>query len=228
MVDERDKIVARIGKLLARTEDRGATKAEAEACVTLAHRLMLKHGIAAEDLRDDDEPVKHVLWAGTRRPVEMLFVSALVAEHFNVKAMAWRAGDAKVELLLGRPYHVKIAQHVWHYLVRAFGELWDAHRKKHGQSPGAKRSYCQGLAVALHERLSAQARRVTEADTEVQNAIIRIGDDLAMMVDRAFGPGVRVQNRRCPSGPFDQAAAIQGMADSEHIQLHDALASEVA
>lgn len=40
MKDEREKIVERIRKLLAMSEDRGATEAEAISAVMMAQRLM--------------------------------------------------------------------------------------------------------------------------------------------------------------------------------------------
>jgi len=70
MGEEQKKVIQRIAKLPARTEARGATRAEAEACVALAHRLMLKHGLRPDDLAGPDEPCKLVLWRGTRRAAE--------------------------------------------------------------------------------------------------------------------------------------------------------------
>lgn len=222
---KRDEIVQRIAKLLYRTEARGATRPEAEACVALAHRLMLKHGIGGEELRDADDPVMRVIWTGATRPLEIMYVSSLVQGHFNVRVLSRRSPGRKAECLFGRPHHVSVAEHIWHYLFRSFVALYGAHHRRYGTRHGAKRAYCEGLAVGLHNRLADQTRRVAEADQAARSAIVRVAEDLHALAAYALGP---IRKQRYPSGPYDEFSAIQGLMDSERIQLHGALPVEVA
>ena len=98
MGSQHDKIIERIGKMLNCTEANGCTAAEAAACVALAHKLMLKHGLHEGDLREAHEPDMRVVWTGKRRPIERKCTSSLVRQFFNVKALHRRAGGEPVAL----------------------------------------------------------------------------------------------------------------------------------
>lgn len=55
MKDEREKIVERIRKLLAMSEDRGATEAEAISAVMMAQRLMSDNDVEDWEIHAADE-----------------------------------------------------------------------------------------------------------------------------------------------------------------------------
>jgi Protein of unknown function (DUF2786) len=85
------ELIARIRKILARTEEAGCTKAEAEAAYALASTLMAKHNLDMAQVEyatglDGDGWVEGVAIVSERRSTLFSMVGALCQEFFFVKS----------------------------------------------------------------------------------------------------------------------------------------------
>ncbi len=83
MNQDREKLIERIKKLLAVTEERGATEGEAIQAALMAQKLMAEYDIEEYELGNEEEPIKEAITKRGRRWHELL--ACVIADNFRCK-----------------------------------------------------------------------------------------------------------------------------------------------
>jgi predicted SprT family Zn-dependent metalloprotease len=158
-----ERIVERVGRLLALAESPNVH--EAEAAASAAQRLMLKYNI---DLRAD-AGARGYAFAHVGRPTGRVteserVLAMLLGRHFFVEVIwvpVYRALEGKrgsVLELCGSPANLAMAEYVHAYLTRTAEQLWQEHRRSvRLRSNRDRRTYLAGVMSGFAEKLSRQA-----------------------------------------------------------------------
>jgi len=163
-----DRIVRKVRALLALAGS--PERAEAEAAMAAAHRLMRRHNV---ELADDEAEASWV--ARTVGPVKGRFdawekaLGGLVVRHSFVRGIwvpAWRVADGKrgrVLELCGRSENVEMACWTHDFVGRTGERLWEDHRRRQGLPGRAhRRAFLAGVMRGLDERLLREAAACEE------------------------------------------------------------------
>ena len=164
---ERDRILARVQRLMALADS--PEPHEAEAAMAAAHRMMLKYNLAAHET--ERRATYGVRWLGapTRRiPAWRRVLSGILTGHFFVEGVwVWSYDPAcdrqgRVLEITGTGPNLDIAEWVHTYLVQTGERLWKDHKDNHGiRGNRHRRQFLSGVMVGLYERLQTQ-REVNE------------------------------------------------------------------
>jgi hypothetical protein len=163
------KIAERIARLLALAESPNVH--EAEAAMTAAQRLLLKHNIELRETRAARGFTWKHLGTPTGRTTEAQRVlSMLLCKHFFVEAIwvpVYRPAFGKrasVLEVVGTPENLEIAEYVHGYLVETAERLWREHKAEHGiRSNRERRTYLAGVMTGMRDKLSREAKRSADA-----------------------------------------------------------------
>ncbi len=163
------KIGDRIARLLALAESPNVH--EAEAAMTAAQRLLLKHNIELREARAAQGYVWKHLGTPTGRTTEAERVlSLLIGKHFFVEAIwipVYRAREGKrgsVLEICGSPENVEIAEYVHGYLVATADRLWKEHKVKLGiRGDRDRRTFLAGVMTGMSDKLARESKKSEEA-----------------------------------------------------------------
>ncbi len=159
-------LIARIRKILARTEEAGCTPAEAEAAYGLASNLMAKHnldqgevgrasGLAGEGWADE-AVFETARWSGDLDRAAGILVTFFFVQPYR----SYRAGPDGRELsslvIFGSPTNVETARFIFNSLMAALGRLWKDHRKSPGVGRSDRGAFSLGLFMGFSDKLHAE------------------------------------------------------------------------
>jgi hypothetical protein len=163
------KIAERIARLLALAESPNVH--EAEAAMTAAQRLLLKHNLELRHARIAQGYVWRHLGKPTGRTTEAERVlSLLLGRHFFVEAIwvpVYRPLEGKrgsVLEICGTKENVEIAEYVHGYLVETAERLWREHKAARGiRGDRERRTFLAGVMSGMSEKLSREAKKSESA-----------------------------------------------------------------
>jgi hypothetical protein len=159
-----ERIVERVGRLLALAESPNIH--EAEAAASAAQRLMLKYNIDLHDeARARGYAFAHVGRATGRVTESERVLAMLLGRHFFVEVIwvpVYRPLEGKrgsVLELCGTPANLAMAEYVHAYLTRTAEQLWSDHRMSSRLAGNRdRRIYLAGVMTGFAEKLARQAR----------------------------------------------------------------------
>lgn len=158
-------ILERIAKLLALAES--PNEHEAQAAMSAAQRLMLKHNIeAAVSGTSTSYCFRHLGLPTGRISEHERRLAMILDEFFFVQVIwvpVWRVSDAKRGSVLevcGSRDNVELAAYVYDFLMYTAGALYRADRKRRGdRTHQARRKFLAGVMSGFHERLKGERKR---------------------------------------------------------------------
>jgi predicted SprT family Zn-dependent metalloprotease len=217
---ERSPVLERIAKLLALAES--PNEHEAQAAMSAAQRLMLKHNIeAAVDGSNTAHCFRHIGKATGRVSEHERRLAMLLDEHFFVQVIwvpVWRVADAKRGSVLevcGTRDNVELAAYVYDFLMYTADALYRADRKRRGdRSHAARRKFLAGVMSGFHERLNRERKR-----SEVEG-LVWVGDAELRHYFRRRHPQVRYAQHSVSTGG---GAYARGQTAGRSIVLHRAV-----
>lgn len=164
---DEDRVIEKVARLLALAGS--ASPHEAEAAMTAARRLMLKHNVEASPAQRAYGT--RLLGAPKGRTMEHeRRVGMLLGEHFFVEVL-WIAVYAPttgkrghVLEIAGTEANLAMAEYAFAFIHRAAEEAWKAHKKSEKlRGNGDRRAYLAGVVAGFHRRLDADARQQKDA-----------------------------------------------------------------
>lgn len=201
-----DKILRRLRLLLKRTEEKGFTKAEAEAAMKQAAALMAKHGLQEAQVRvtddpegqpkvefDPDEFVDEVCFSAKTINRFQDFMVAVAKKVAGVGAYIGYTRHNKVVRFYGREADVAVAREIYIWClgamercVRAFKLDWHELNgtkltEKSIQTKSYREGFVRGLQVSVEdelERQEAEKEPVTVRDGSTGHALVVMTTDL--------------------------------------------------
>lgn len=214
---ERSPVLERIAKLLALAES--PNEHEAQAAMSAAQRLMLKHNIeAAVDGTSTAHCFRHLGKPTGRVSEHERRLAMILDEHFFVQVIwvpVWRVADAKRGSVLevcGRRDNVELAAYVYDFLLYTADALYREDRKRRGdRSHAARRKFLAGVMSGFHERLNRERKR-SEAE-----GLVWVGDAELGHYFRRRHPHVRYSQHSVSAGG---EAYARGQTAGRSIVLH--------
>ncbi len=161
-------ILHKVTRLLALAES--GNKHEAEAAMSAAQRLMLKHNLAAKDVTEGNQFRFAHLGKPTGKVAESQRVlAAILNEFFFVEILwidVWRALEGKRGYVLeicGKPENVELAEYVFDFLNHSAQRLWRQHREaKNIQGNRDRRRFVAGVMSGFYRKLRTQHQKNEE------------------------------------------------------------------
>lgn len=220
--DQKKKIIARIQKLMMRTEERGATANEAEASLAEVQRLLMKYQLDVAEVEgydcSDFDPAEVRVW---ERPGDFAapFINELMNKYYFVRVIR-RSKYAKSDNIngyyfFGDKHHVTIASCVFIYLRRVYEELWREYKAETGAPKAHCRAYYAGLTRNLSNRLKRDRDKFAE-NGRANNALVVVDNALTEQFYKKY-PTLKPHRTTPIRG---QEAYQQGLADGDKIRLN--------
>jgi len=210
-------VLERIAKLLALAES--PNEHEAQAAMSAAQRLMLKHNIeAAVSGSTSSYCFRHLGQPTGRVSEHERRLAMLLDEFFFVQVIwvpVWRVSDAKRGSVLevcGSRDNVELAAYVYDFMIYTAGALYETDRKRRrDRTHQARRKFLAGVMGGFQERLRGERAR-----SEAQG-LVWVGDAELRGYFRRRHPHVRwARHAVSTSG----AAYARGQTAGRNIVLH--------
>ncbi len=166
--DEEQRVLDRVGKLLALAESPNVN--EARAAMAAAQKLLLKHNLEARGrTHARGYAYRHVGAPATRHAEHEKMLATLLGKHFFVEAI-WipiylpLAGRrVSVLELIGTPANLEIAEYVHGYLLATGDRLWRDHKREANiTSDRDRRTFLSGVMSGFAAKLAEQAKEHRE------------------------------------------------------------------
>jgi len=210
-------VLDRIAKLLALAES--PNEHEAQAAMSAAQRLMLKHNIEAAVTGAATQPCfRHVGKPTGRVSEHERRLAMILDEHFFVQVIwvpVWRVAEAKRGSVLevcGTRDNLELAAYVYDFLLYTSGALYREDRKRRGdRSHQARRKFLAGVMSGFHERLNRE-REKSQCD-----GLIWVGAPALSSYFRKRHPHVRWARHSVSRG---DEAYLRGQVAGQSIVLH--------
>jgi hypothetical protein len=218
-----DRVIEKVARLLALAGS--SSEHEAEAAMTAARRLMLKHNVEAPSGRRDYGT--RVLGEPKGRTSEHeRRVGTLLGAHFFVEVL-WipvyvpaTGKRGHVLEVAGTEANLAMAEYAFAFVHRAAEDSWKAHKKARGLRGNAdRRAYLAGVVAGFHRRLDDDAKHTREA------GLVWVGDADLHRFFRDRHPRI-VQVRR--GSQAGREAFGQGQAEGRKLVLHRPVAGAPA
>jgi hypothetical protein len=215
---KRDKAIDLIKKMINRTEENGATPAEAEAAAAEIQRLMIKFNLSLSEVErsDNNNSYEEQVVHDKNREYCVMFVVDLISEFYFVDFVFGRSDV----IIFGEPHNVEIGKYLFHFLRRQFRECWERYRIEYAAQRSEMRPYFQGICYAIRQRLRAERRRY---ETHQQNALIVIEGALKKAFNERYG---ELPERGRSPVQNDPYAFEKGVRDGMNVSLHEAVADD--
>ncbi|HVR21484.1 MAG TPA: DUF2786 domain-containing protein [Polyangiaceae bacterium] len=161
----RDHVLERIAKLLALAES--PNEHEAQAAMSAAQRLMLKHNI--DSLLDGKKPAygfRHLGAPSGRVEESERLLAGILGDHFFVQVIwvpVWRPLEGKRGSTLevcGTPDNLELAEYVYAFVTRTADRLWEEYRRERAVRRRSDRArFRAGVMSGFRERLERDRKR---------------------------------------------------------------------
>lgn len=216
-VPEHSPVLERIAKLLALAES--PNEHEAQAAMSAAQRLMLKHNIeAAVSGAQVVHCYRHLGKPTGRVSEHERRLAMLLDEHFFVQVIwvpVWRVAEGKRGSVLeacGSRDNVELAAYVYDFLMYTAEALYrDDRKRRRDRTHAARRKFLAGVISGFHERLTRERTR-SEAE-----GLVWVGDAEVREYFRRRHPHVRwARHSVSTSGE----AYTRGQTAGRNIVLH--------
>jgi hypothetical protein len=184
-----DRIREKIGALLQKNKDNGASEAEANAAMSYAAKLMSEYGVTLDDIRSQNEAsidfVKKCMNEGEKNlSVFDRLVSPAIARYTDTKAWNDKTVRRTSRLtFFGYRVDVELAEYILEVCKRASDTEWKKFSAKLpvGARHKARKSFLSGMAVRLSERLRELKTENVQKNDGRQLVVVK-----TEMVARAF------------------------------------------
>jgi len=163
---EKDKVVARVRKMLALSNDNAASEGERENALRMAHATLAKYNLSlgdtevAEEKRIDSAiKISPHAWA---RTVAHAIAKLYFCEYFFMRG--WKQSEMH-HYFVGRESNVVTAQEMAVYVVRSINKEARVQTRLHFAGGQFERDFCKGAAAAIWKRCK-EIRTTAEAQDQ--------------------------------------------------------------
>jgi predicted SprT family Zn-dependent metalloprotease len=214
------KVLERVQKLLALAGSSNAH--EAQAAMSAAQRLMLKHNIATVLQQGGGRyRVRHLGEPSGRVEESQRILSNILSSHFFVEVIwvpVYRPLEQKrgsVLEICGSAENLELAEYVHTFLNRTAQRLWREHKLKHNiRLNGNRRAFVSGVMMGFSNKLAAEFEKNQAA------GLVWQGDADLLRYFRRRHPYIRWSSR---GGRHDRDSYHAGHAAGESIVLRRAV-----
>lgn len=162
---EKDRVLSRVRKMLALSNDKAAAEGERDNALRMAHATLAKYNLSlgdaevAEEKRIDSAiKISSAAWA---RTVANAIAKLYFCEYFFVRG--WK--QEIHHYFVGRESNVITAQEMTTYIVRSINKEARAQARAHFAAGKFERDFCKGATAAIWRRC-AEIRKSAEAENQ--------------------------------------------------------------
>jgi hypothetical protein len=183
------RVLERVSRLLSLAAS--DNRHEAEAAMTAARRLMLKHNIQEATLGASDHTFRHLGTPTQRRQAWQRTLANILCEYFFVEVIIVPIFDvrlgknASVIEICGTPTNLEVAAYAHDFLERAATELWLERRRNEGSAAGGRNAFLLGVMTGFRAKLERERKEEKGA------GLIWVGDPLLGRYFRRRHPYIR-------------------------------------
>jgi hypothetical protein len=182
LTPEAERILRKAEKLLALASS--SNEHEAVAAMERVRQLYQKYNIESFEANAPSDMAYIVINNKKKRiPTHESMICNLLTEHFFVEVVfssmydAHDATNYKTIELLGRPQNIRMAEYVYHFLLRSLKHLWLGYK---GDSKTLKRrsqnSFYTGVLTGFGEKLTLSSKKLDQTLSPNEKAIILKSD----------------------------------------------------
>lgn len=209
-------LMHKITRLLALAES--GNKHEAEAAMSAAQRLMLKHNLSPRETHARNFRYAHLGKPSGKVAESQRVLASILSEYFFVEVLwidVWRVLEGKSGYVLevcGEHQNVDLAEYVFSFLNQSAERLWSEHKDSNGiRGDKDRRTFAAGVMTGFYRKLQAEQRKNQAA------GLIWLGDpELAGYFKRRY-PRTRSMSYGTSSG---SAAHAEGQKAGAALVLH--------
>ena len=244
-LDPRDKLMARIQKLMALAES--GNRHEAESAMIKAHALILKYNIDFFSSRRERNFVSVFLGRpALRHPLEGYCLAHLLHDFYFVRGI-WvsayvleRGKMGRVLEVSGLPENVKIAAYVFDCVTRYILAQWTDYSRGKRLSRGRRTDFAMGIIDGFRSKLeksrdeAGQFNRVDRADQQADQAAHfgRGASALVVLNDPLLDGYIRNRYRRVASfsrggSSVDRTVRRDGMAAGQKLVISRGISEQI-
>jgi hypothetical protein len=157
-------LMHKVTRLLALAES--GNKHEAEAAMSAAQRLMLKHNLAPRTGHQRNYRIAHLGAPSGRVAESQRVLATLLSEYFFVEILwvdVWRALEGKRGYILeicGEPENVEMAEYVFSFLNQSADRLWREHKRSKAIAGNKdRRRFAAGVMTGFYRKLQSEHER---------------------------------------------------------------------
>jgi hypothetical protein len=214
--DSTQRVLDRVRKLLALAGS--DNQFEAEAAMTAAHRLLLRHNLDLRDAAVDANYIPLRIGASAvQLSLEQKLVAGVLTESFFVEAVwvwtyvAAKARDERILEIYGKRHDVEMASWVHDFLHLSLRRLFAGARGRGEVEGSARREYSAGVLAGFRDKLRREREQAAEA------GLVWVGDaDLDRFVR---GRHRHLRTLSATGAPRGDAHAL-GRRDGQGLTLH--------
>ena len=217
-----DHVLERIAKLLALAGS--PNEHEAQAAMSAAQRLMLKHNIdSLLDGKSFSYGFKHLGVPSGRIEESERLLAGILGDHFFVQVIwvpVWRPLEGKRGSILevcGSPDNLELAEYVHAFVTRTATRLWQQFRRDHGTRGRSDRQrFLSGVMSGFRDRLERDRKK-----SGAEGLVWRGDGDLNLYFRRRH-PHIRYTRHAAHTG---SEAYARGRAAGRELVLHRGIRS---
>jgi Protein of unknown function (DUF2786) len=204
-------LIARIRKILARTEEAGCTTAEAEAAYGLAASLMAKHNLDMEEIEQaagldgegwtEAEGIEAGRWSSVFDMAASVCCNFFFVQPFRTGRVNSDGKYREVQMFFGSPTNVETARFIFVSLLGAIDRIWKDHYRRGLYARTDRRAFALGVVEGYSMKLAAERAAMVQERDEVAGqpgtalALQTIRDKTVAALDAAY-PDMETDNRR--------------------------------
>lgn len=199
--EKKESIVSRIKKLLALTEERGATKEEAASAAAKVQALLFEHNLemsecTASQIVEDIDRYDNALGVPAGSPYNQPYrtLYSQICRYNFCKLI--NIGDGKVAII-GKKSNVEVCRYLYEYLSATLTGLANKAWKEYlsgfensfyvkGNIRTFKASFVVGAAIEIGARLKAQQEQNQNASSACTALVVVSSQQLAIRVKQIF------------------------------------------
>jgi hypothetical protein len=204
--ERRTALLDRISALLAKTQERGCTEAEALAAAELASKLMTKYGLSLSELQAVSTPADvcetNEMTIGRVRSHEVLHVANAIAHYTDTRQWYQRHTRRGVVLVyFGLVADVQVATYLTDLLRNAMDTEWQTYWRTHREDSNlsartARASFMRGMADRISNRLRDMKAAQNKAADNDCRAIVLLKEDIVSKAFEATNIKLRFRTQR--------------------------------
>jgi hypothetical protein len=163
---EHQKIIERVRKILAKTENAGCTPEESEKAFGLASRIMAEHNLDMSEVEQKGDGEQSWLdeeaYVTGKWTLEGNLAYGIVCRHFFVEGYftyRWvNSKQKKVLMFFGRPDNAATAKWAFNALIEAFDRLFGEYRPRTGAPASDRRIFISGVASGFSQKIEDERK----------------------------------------------------------------------
>lgn len=226
----KDKILARVKKMMALANDAAATEGERDNALRMAHATLAKYNLTMAQAekageKSQEQRLEGVLKKKSTHPWERTVANAIAKLFFCEYFFILRTGRETLHYFVGKESNVATSEGMFEYVVKSIDKEAQKVAKEQTGNPSGTfwRSFCKGAAYAIYERckeIRANAEKpAASPGTSLVLASVYASEKIANDHYIALHHRVRevTSHQRTP----DYSAAAAGKAFGNKINLNN-------